>query len=138
MPGAKASCPTIKILWAPQQAPRSGRPQLGGVGRGASQPPFAIPASSQRPQYRPWLLIQAAAEPLPHHAPGTFTQVNAAHTAIRRLAAELASSGFNPLSPSGGSGGPEETFLQVSDVQWWGGWDSNPRPTDYESAALTG
>lgn len=20
----------------------------------------------------------------------------------------------------------------------WGGWDSNPRPTDYESAALTG
>lgn len=21
---------------------------------------------------------------------------------------------------------------------WWGGWDSNPRPTDYESAALTG
>lgn len=23
-------------------------------------------------------------------------------------------------------------------VPWWGGWDSNPRPTDYESAALTG
>jgi hypothetical protein len=21
---------------------------------------------------------------------------------------------------------------------WWGGWGSNPRPTDYESAALTG
>jgi hypothetical protein len=21
---------------------------------------------------------------------------------------------------------------------WWGGWDSNPRPADYESAALTG
>ena len=23
-------------------------------------------------------------------------------------------------------------------IKWWGGWDSNPRPTDYESAALTG
>lgn len=23
-------------------------------------------------------------------------------------------------------------------TSWWGGWDSNPRPTDYESAALTG
>jgi hypothetical protein len=21
---------------------------------------------------------------------------------------------------------------------WWGGWDSNPRPRDYESPALTG
>ena len=24
------------------------------------------------------------------------------------------------------------------DSEEWGGWDSNPRPTDYESAALTG
>ena len=23
-------------------------------------------------------------------------------------------------------------------LRWWGGWGSNPRPTDYESAALTG
>lgn len=29
--------------------------------------------------------------------------------------------------------------LQVTTfLLWWGGWDSNPRPTDYESAALTG
>jgi hypothetical protein len=23
-------------------------------------------------------------------------------------------------------------------IEEWGGWGSNPRPTDYESAALTG
>jgi hypothetical protein len=26
----------------------------------------------------------------------------------------------------------------ITDDQEWGGWGSNPRPTDYESAALTG
>lgn len=34
-------------------------------------------------------------------------------------------------SPLGGGAG-------VPVVRWWGGWDSNPRPTDYESVALTG
>jgi hypothetical protein len=40
---------------------------------------------------------------------------------------------LNPLSPSWGFGISEGTFLQVRDMHWWGGWDSNPRPTDYES-----
>ncbi len=39
-------------------------------------------------------------------------------------------------------GGPEKTCPQVRTIlpgdTRWGGWDSNPRPTDYESAALTG
>lgn len=29
-------------------------------------------------------------------------------------------------------------FAGQIDSAEWGGWDSNPRPTDYESAALTG
>lgn len=37
---------------------------------------------------------------------------------------------------------PEKAFPQVRTIlpgdAGWGGWDSNPRPTDYESAALTG
>jgi hypothetical protein len=37
---------------------------------------------------------------------------------------------------------PENAFPQVRTIlpgaARWGGWDSNPRPTDYESAALTG
>ena len=30
--------------------------------------------------------------------------------------------------------GNRQTAAQL----WWGGWGSNPRPADYESAALTG
>ena len=26
----------------------------------------------------------------------------------------------------------------IAGQTWWGGWDSNPGPADYESAALTG
>jgi hypothetical protein len=39
---------------------------------------------------------------------------------------------------------PLETLYIVTSFQrfrwseWWGGWGSNPRPADYESAALTG
>jgi hypothetical protein len=33
----------------------------------------------------------------------------------------------------------DRAFPQVTcDFLWWGGWDSNPGPADYESAALTG
>jgi hypothetical protein len=38
-------------------------------------------------------------------------------------------------------GGPvtEDVFRHIMPGQmWWGGWGSNPRPADYESAALTG
>ncbi len=41
-----------------------------------------------------------------------------------------------PQAPSDGSDEtPENAKPQV---RWWGGRDSNPGPTDYESAALTG
>jgi hypothetical protein len=33
--------------------------------------------------------------------------------------------------------GPTQTFVYASVLCWWGGLDSNQRPTDYESAALT-
>jgi hypothetical protein len=34
---------------------------------------------------------------------------------------------------------PNRVYLQVTwGFPWWGGWDSNPGPADYESAALTG
>lgn len=32
---------------------------------------------------------------------------------------------------------PQARTILPGDARW-GGWDSNPRPTDYESAALTG
>ncbi len=32
---------------------------------------------------------------------------------------------------------PQDRTILPGDLEW-GGWDSNPRPTDYESAALTG
>ena len=41
--------------------------------------------------------------------------------------------------------GKASTALAISSAtksekiwDWWGGWGSNPGPTDYESAALTG
>jgi hypothetical protein len=37
--------------------------------------------------------------------------------------------------PAGPPARPPDAFPQVSR---WGGWGSNPRPADYESAALTG
>jgi hypothetical protein len=37
---------------------------------------------------------------------------------------------------------PRRDFRWSEDLIWafeeWGGWDSNPGPADYESAALTG
>ena len=47
------------------------------------------------------------------------------------------------LCPPRAHGASEGTSAKRSDGQtrWsdeWGGWGSNPRPTDYESAALTG
>jgi hypothetical protein len=35
--------------------------------------------------------------------------------------------------------GPKcRTIYGKNASSWWGGWDSNPGPADYESAALTG
>ncbi len=39
------------------------------------------------------------------------------------------------LTEGAGSRAGERSCGQAHE---WGGWDSNPRPTDYESAALTG
>jgi Phage integrase family len=40
--------------------------------------------------------------------------------------------------PTNGSQETRETPGQNDDDHEWGGWGSNPRPADYESAALTG
>jgi hypothetical protein len=42
------------------------------------------------------------------------------------------------LGSTGGSSGPDVRTSKARDLGfWWGGEDSNLRPTDYESAALT-
>jgi hypothetical protein len=42
---------------------------------------------------------------------------------------------FQFSQPAGTAARLSDTFSQI---RWWGGWGSNPRPADYESAALTG
>ncbi|GAA0923492.1 hypothetical protein GCM10009549_43820 [Streptomyces thermoalcalitolerans] len=37
-----------------------------------------------------------------------------------------------------GSGSAADDNVSAAEPARWGGWDSNPRPTDYESVALTG
>jgi hypothetical protein len=40
--------------------------------------------------------------------------------------------------PGGAARGASQESASDMGKRWWGGWDSNPRPRDYESHALTG
>jgi hypothetical protein len=54
---------------------------------------------------------------------------------LAELAAPVASGA--ETSPSRPLDGPQHA-LHVRELEQWGGWGANPRPADYESAALTG
>lgn len=70
--------------------------------------------------------------PLPQRGPVPLGRLQVPRIPVRK----------NERGPPLWSGGPAVAFPRVETVlhetERWGGWDSNPRPTDYESAALTG
>ena len=163
-PARGAGSPTSRLLnradprqvaGGPGRGRRSqgrGRPRHppGTLRRPSGQPhrPAYRARQGQRGRHAKWRVLDGARSLLRRPWGHTTTLAQATGTKARSDASEVRLHAA-PAGQYGTARGwyrPETaaryTFPQVRTIlpgdTRWGGWDSNPRPTDYESAALTG
>jgi hypothetical protein len=129
--GERPRAPGMEHLSLPPPAPSAGShwPTSTGWSRGSH---FRLPASHQRPEYRPRPPIGPSAPARESHRM-IHNRRSTEHPATdHRIAVELTSNGFSPFAQNPESARPLRRFRR-SQACAVGRWDSNPRPTDYES-----